>query len=630
MLAFFNRVAGTWPARVLFGLLAAAFVVWGVGDMLGRVGTDTAVAHVGGIEIDPNTFGTAYQQALSRAEQALGNSGTIPAALKLVVAEQTLSRLITQTVIAEEVSALGIAVPDAALREIVFAMPVFEGPNGSFDRSRFLDVLRNNGMTESEFLDLLRREQAGRQLLGAVAAGIEPPAILAGTLYRYQNETRIAEVVNIAAASTPAPAMPDEATLRRWWGNHPDRFSAPEYRRLRLIVLSPETLAKTVSVTEAEIKAAYEREKSAHRTLEQRSVEVIGTADKKVAEKLAGDWQGGLDWRQIQQAAAAAGASAIAYRDVTADELPSPALAKAVFAAPAENVSFPLKTELGYAVILVTKIIPAHTIPLAQLAGQIRHRIALEKAADLVDQQVNKLEDALAGGTSLEDLPADLGLAAAEGTLDAQGLTLSGKPAPIPGPSAMKPQLLRQVFATPADQPPQLFDGPGDSYYAFVVTKIILAAPRPFVAARGAVLADWIRNEHLKEAERKAAALLTAAQNGTPLAAAAKRAGLTAQTTKPIARNQSNKTVPAALAMVLFTMRPGEATMVQTNAGFVVAVLKKIERPDPATDRAGFARSTAALAQSMASEVENTFVQALVMRAHPRINEKLLEQLAQQ
>ena len=47
--------------------------------------------------------------------------------------------------------------------------------------------------------------------------------------------------------------------------------------------------------------------------------------------------------------------------------------------------------------------------------------------------RANKVDDLLASGAPLDELPGDLGLAGVTGTLDAQGNTPDGTPAPIPG-----------------------------------------------------------------------------------------------------------------------------------------------------------------------------------------------------
>ena len=75
------------------------------------------------------------------------------------------------------------------MRQSVFATPAFNGPSGQFDRQTFETVLRNNGLTEPRFLDMVRGQLQERQLLEAVTAGAaaifsrefhKPPATGAG------------------------------------------------------------------------------------------------------------------------------------------------------------------------------------------------------------------------------------------------------------------------------------------------------------------------------------------------------------------------------------------------------------------------------------------------------------------
>ena len=64
-------------------------------------------------------------------------------------------------------------------------------------------------------------------------------------------------MVEFPFAAAPAPPAPTEAELQRWYDNHPDLYSSRrEYRRIKAIVLSPETLAKDITITDAELQAA--------------------------------------------------------------------------------------------------------------------------------------------------------------------------------------------------------------------------------------------------------------------------------------------------------------------------------------------------------------------------------------
>jgi len=70
---------------------------------------------------------------------------------------------------------------------------------------------------------------------------------------------------------------------------------------------------------------------------------------------------------------------------------------------------------------------------------------------------------------------------------------------------------------------------------------------------------------------------------GQTIANAAWGSGLQVTRTPPQLRNKPTPGVPADLVQLLFTMKKGEATMIETNKGFVVATLATITKPDPKT-----------------------------------------------
>ena len=86
-------------------------------------------------------------------------------------------------------------------------------------------MLRNNGLTEPRFLDMMRGDLAQRQLLGAVSAGAATPEALLRPLFQGQFEKRSADMVEFPLAAAPEPPAPTEADLQRWYDNHPDRYS---------------------------------------------------------------------------------------------------------------------------------------------------------------------------------------------------------------------------------------------------------------------------------------------------------------------------------------------------------------------------------------------------------------------
>ncbi len=635
MLSAFRGLTNTWPARVFFLLLAAAFALWGVANKNPFGADQNALATVAGRSIEMPQAEQAYRKQLEQLQRAMGPQAQIPPALRRTAAIQTVEQLVSQAAMQARVNDLKLAVPDSALREAAFAIPQFHGRGGRFDRAVMLAVLQQNGLTEASFLDLLRQNLGQDQLLGAVRAGAQAPGLLDNRLYSFLHEMRVADAVEFPFAAAPAPPAPTEAELRRWYDNHPKQYSSPEYRKIKLVVLSPETVSKDITVSDEELRAAYAQHKNEYVTPARRSVQVLTVPDEATAQKLAAQWSTGADWATMQKAAQEAGATAVELDSATEAEFPAPELAKAAFATNPDTVALPVHGALGWYVLKVIKAEPGGTESFEAAKPALRARIVADKAADLIDQRSVKIDDMLQGGTTLDQLPGDMGLAALTGTLDAEGNTPEGNRAPIPGTDQLRAAIVAAAFQAHKGDALKLEQGPPgpggvvSSYFALQVENIIPPAPRPFDTVRGAVQEDWTADQRRREQNEAATKLMTAAQSGTGLAEAAKAAGLTVRTLPPAGRFEPVAGVPQSLVTPLFGMRQGETTMVETPDGFMVATLARIDNPDPKADPVGDARLVEQINQQIANDTQASFILGVRNAAKPRVNQALLDQLTQ-
>jgi peptidyl-prolyl cis-trans isomerase D len=337
----------------------------------------------------------------------------------------------------------------------------------------------------------------------------------------------------------------------------------------------------------------------------------------------------------MEQAAHDAGGSAVELNDAAREEFPSTELGAAVFGAPPETVVGPVPGALsGWSVLRVGKVAPGADRGFEVVREELRDRVLAEKAADLIYDRANKIDNLLGSGTSLDQLPADLGLAAVTGTLDAQGAAMNGQPAPIPGPPELKEALVQAAFQSAKGEAPHLTEAQtpssgGSAYYAVTVEDIIPAAQRPLEEVRDLVLADWTRDAIRREQEQAASRLLAAIKGGQPFEDAATVAGVAVRRTPLTGRAQPAEGIAPQLAGPLFSLKSGEPTMVETPDGFVVAVLAESQEPDPAADPVGYAQIRGALTRAMGNDAEQVFAGALRDRVRPRINQSMLDTLIQ-
>jgi peptidyl-prolyl cis-trans isomerase D len=634
MISSFRRYLETWYVRAFFLLMVASFVLWGVGDMLRVIGTSTWVAKVGGTTIEASALEVEYHRALAAAGRDLPAGQEPSAALRHDVGEQALQRMIGQAAMSQELRDLRIVVPDAVLVETTRSLPAFKGANGSFDRSRLEAVLRSNGMSEPGFLELMRGDLAQRQVLDAVTAGTRVPDAEAGPIYEAQFEKRSADIAAFPIAAAPEAPVPDDATARRWFDNHPDQYATPEYRRVKVIVVSPATLAPEVSVTDKDVQAAYEEHKADYTTVARRSARVISSTDEAKAKALADQWRAGADWPAMEAAAKAAGAAAIVQDDATETQFPDPDLARAVFSTPPDMVAQPVKGVLGWFVVQVTKATQGGVESFDQVKDKLRERIATEKALELVYDKANKLDGQLGNGATLDNLPPDPGVVAATVTLDQHGYTPQDTMAALPGETEIGTAIAAAAFDIQKGDPPHLTEVQtpstgGSGYYALTVEDVTPAGEKPFDQVRNAVIEDWRADQRRHTAEAAAAAMLQAVKGGKDFSDAARDAGVLPALTPLATRAEPDPAIPREVQRVMFGLKKGEPTMVETQDGFLVAIPVEIIAPDPATDAARYEQVRAAVAKTIADDLTAVFSEALRLRANPRINQTNLDQIVQ-
>ena len=205
MITFMRRLASTWVAKALFILLVLSFAVWGIEDVVRKIGRDTAVAKVGGMSIEAEEAQNAARREMSRIARQMGNRFEPNEAIRRAVAAGALENLIGERAMVAEAQRMGVVAPEEMVRETVFAIPGLRTPDGRFSRDFLAQVVRSNELTEAQFLTLIRGDLLRQQLRGAVRAGAAASDALTAPLLVWQTERRVADVVLLPFSAAPEP-----------------------------------------------------------------------------------------------------------------------------------------------------------------------------------------------------------------------------------------------------------------------------------------------------------------------------------------------------------------------------------------------------------------------------------------
>lgn len=162
-------------------------------------------------------------------------------------------------------------------------------------------------------------------------------------------------------------------------------------QRTRLDLLSNKIRDKVIKgkdkVSDAQIQAYYNKNKSRYSRPEQRSLRIVLTKTKAQAEQAKKALQSGQSWQavakkySIDSASKAKGGKLPPQAKGTLEK----SLDAAVFAAPKNKLLGPVKTQFGYYVFEVTGVTPASQQTLAQTKATIKQTLASQNQQQALD-----------------------------------------------------------------------------------------------------------------------------------------------------------------------------------------------------------------------------------------------------
>ncbi|HET8727399.1 MAG TPA: SurA N-terminal domain-containing protein, partial [Alphaproteobacteria bacterium] len=409
MLQAIRGQAGSWVVKILFVFLILSFAVWGIGDLFRDQGPDQVAAEVGEVEIPVAAVDRTFRQNMEQMRQLFGPEFDTEQAISLGLLDQAVETLVTGALLDQVATEQGIVTPTSAVAEEIRSQPAFQDQSGRFSRDVFLNALARNGLTEQGYVALLGREVARERIMGAVATGAAAPDTLAESLYRYRQETRIAETITLGPDLITDVPEPAESDLRSYHEDNGDRFTSPEYRTLTVVTLSAEDLADEITIGEDALREEYEARLDSYEQPETRSFDQVVLEEQATAEAVAAAARDGRTLEEAVAATEGADAAVIPLPSSSRDAM-LPQLGEAGFALPKDGISDPVQSPFGWHVLQVTGIQPAGTTSFEEARPDLEAELKLDRALDEVFEVANEFEDALAGGTNLEEAAAQLGM----------------------------------------------------------------------------------------------------------------------------------------------------------------------------------------------------------------------------
>jgi len=628
MLRGIRKASENWLGRGLMAavmtLLAGSFAIWGINDIFrgfGRAG----LAKIGDAEISIDRFKQNYQDRLQQIGRELGRPLPADRASALGLDRQVLSEMIAQAGLDQRVHQMGLGLSDADIARRITSDPKLQNTNGQFDRAKFELILRNMGYSEQRFVAEQRQDILRRQILGGIAADLAVPKAWLEAVNQFQNQQRSIEYIALGPAQAGDIPRPTDEELKKYFDERKILFRAPEYRKIAIVTATPAELAKWMEVSDDDIKQAYDQRRSSFTTPEQRHVEQIVFPTLADAQAASDRIKNGARFGEIASERGLKNQD-IDLGTISKSRIVEPAVADAAFTLKEGEVSAPIQTRFGAALVTVLQIIPETTRPLAEATQQLRSDIALERAKSQVRSLHDKIEDDRAGGSTFEEAAAKLKLAVTTYEVDRSGRDRDGKPLPnIPHGA----DVVKAAFASDVGVDNDPIDADG-GYIWYDVAAIAPARERTLDEVKAEVEHHWHDDEVVSRLKTKAAELVGKLNNGEQLAALASADGIKVQTAKDIKRGTANGAISARMMDAVFQTAKdayGSATGDNPTQWVVFRVLEVNTPPLDANSR-DYEHMTQTVQGELANDLIGQYVAWLEDDLGTSVNASVLAQAA--
>jgi len=619
-----RKSAGGVIGVIFVLLLIASFIIWFPAGWFQGFGSQDLIT-VGDTKIGPREYMRAQQDVLRAMSSQAGRSLSLQEARALGLDSRVMERLIGGAAVDAHARALHLAIGDTAILDEIMKDPALNDPSGNFSAALFQQTLQAMGINEQGYIDSLRERNLRRQILSTVGKVAAGPDVLVTALNNFNGETRTLRYVLVPQSAAGTIPDPTDEDLKRYYDNHRAKFTQPEYRKIGVLAVTPETVKNEVQIKDSDVRGAFEASKDQLGTPEKRHVQQISFPDKAAADAAYQKIQSGTDFAAVAKEQGVSEAD-IDLGKVTRVELADPAMGDAAFKLEQNKVSEPITGSLGSVVLLrVTEIEPGKSPSFEEAKADLEKKILKERASGAIFDLHDKIEDQVASGSKLSEIADKLKLNyVLIDQVDRQGKKPDGSTVTLPA----QKDVLNAVFSTDVGVENDPIDAKDDGVIWYEVLGVIPEQLKPFDQVKDEATKDWKTEEVRTQLAKYTQDLVNSLSGGKSLEDVAKDLNQQVLTSDPLKRDSITVNVlPAAVAQAFSLPEKGYGSAPSgVEEGRIVFQVDKVT-PPPQLDPSETARLKQQIGQLIGEDVVAEYFSALENRYGVSVNEQALAKL---
>jgi peptidyl-prolyl cis-trans isomerase D len=574
-------------------LLGAVVLVLG-GSMLlylvpqtpgtGEASSTDTIAKVG----DETVSTAEVRQQLAEIQQR----NQVPKQLESLYARQILNQLIFQKEMEYEAKRLGIRVSDQEQADRIRQfLPTAYNGDTFVGRDRYAsEVQARFQLTVPVFEELIRQGLLQDKFRKLVTDGVSVGPSELQDEFKYKNEKVKLDYAFIKPEDLEAKITPDEAEIKAAFEKNRSRYQVPEKRVARYGLIDLNQLRQTAQVSDDELKAQYQQNIQQYQVPSRVHVEhillmTVGKTDAEVeeirqkAEDVLKQAKKGAKFEDLAKKYSEDPGTKDKGGDLgwLTQGQTVPEFEKTAFGLDIGKMSDLVKTQYGFHIIKVLDKETAHTKPFEEVKDSIKTPLLLAKADKLASDESDQLSATIrrSNKVSLDDLGKQFHL-----TLGETRPVTAVDPILELGNSKEAKEAIFRLHQDELSLPIRTDRG----YLVLSVKQIQPTHPGSLEEVRDKIVTELKQQKSTELARAKAEDLAKRVKAGEKFDAAAKSLGLEAKSSDLFARNGSiSGAVSGKQVSAAFQLKTGDVgAPLNLGANWFVYRVAEKQEPNPA------------------------------------------------
>ncbi|HJD64463.1 MAG TPA: SurA N-terminal domain-containing protein [Rickettsia endosymbiont of Sericostoma sp.] len=291
MLNNIRNAADSFVMRILLGVIAFAFVGWGIKDVLHTSNNFDLITFSDANNISQEDFLKEKAEQIRAIQRQSGTNLSEEDIKQLNIDNFIIKKLINNRIINYLVSYYNLDLTDDNVIELIKENPNFKNEQGLFDIERFKGFLKNYYINEEDYFSDIKEHTLKNLLIRIFIESFPTPKIMVKNIVDYIAETRDVELVQIDLQRQSKDLVitpPTTSQLEDLYQNNLTLFEVPEKRNLSYVKISSEMLCQKIHNNDEELLNFYQdnKEEFANKKFSEVKKQVNELLQQQKAEQL--------------------------------------------------------------------------------------------------------------------------------------------------------------------------------------------------------------------------------------------------------------------------------------------------------------------------------------------------------